>query len=347
MTSYLFDTTKDPNSVFFASFIDGAYHSFIHVGYGLEFSVSPVVAEGLAMAAMTLPRAKPILLDPPTSSPLTSAMDAAIGTLTSLTSTLGLTASKSQTSRTKHPSGWSIVDAVYSDRSLDGVIKWEDENKYHAMLERAAEKVKEYAKSWVVDAWSKEDVVDKMKELMGISMAVYAGTTRPGQNLRLDFFLMHALTSSYFLPIYVVHLSPPQAARLLQAHFAMTFGFYIARGRPRAYLEENLSAYKSQLGGYDKENPWLTVIQRTIAHDDVHLVKVIRALIYGSTFLAHNNKDEEMKETPGEHKETSQYWLNSAKMTLDAIRDGRWWVHDAIGFDEAWEPGRISPHYSF
>jgi len=316
----------------------GVYHPFIHIGYGLEFSVDPIVAEGLSMAAVTKPTIKPLLFDPPSSSPLTSAMDAAMGTITTLTSTLGLT--PSPRTAAKHPSAISIIDAVYSDSSLDGLVRWEEENKIQAMIEKASEKIKEYVKKWIIDAGSKDDVVSKTKELMGIAMALTTGTTRPGKDIKLDFFLMHGLTSSLFLPIYLSSLSSSQAARLLQAFFSTTVGFYISRGRPRIHLADNLSTFKPNLGGYEDEisNPWTTVIKRTIAHEDVHLVKAVRSLIYGATYLAHLDKEYEMKETPGEYKETSQYWLNSAKMTLDALRDGGWWLLEGgVGFDETWD----------
>jgi len=301
--------------------------------------VSPVVAEGLAMAAVTQTTFKPLLLDPPpSSSPLTTAMDVAMGTLTTLTSTLGLTPSPRTTA--KHSSAISVIDAVYTDRSLDGLVRWEEENKITTMIEKCSEKIKEHTKKWIVDAGSKNDVVTKTKELMGIAMALTTGTTRPGKEPRLDFFLMHGLTSSLFLPVFLSFLSSPQAARLLQAYFTISVGMYITQGRPRIHLADNLSTFKPYLGGYDDEssNPWLTVIKRAIEHEDVHLVKAIRSLIYGATYLSHLDKDDEMKETPGEYKETSQYWLNSAKMTLDALRDGRWWLHEGgIGYDEAWD----------
>jgi len=173
---------------------------------------------------------------------------------------------------------------------------------------------------------------------MSIAMVLYSGTTRPGKDIKLDFFLMHSLTSALFLPIFVSHLTLAQSARILQAHFAVTLVLYVSRGRPRLHLADNLSSYKSELSGYNEDitNPWLKVIERAIAHDDVHVVKALRSLVYGGTYLAHGDKGE-LKETPEETRDLSHYWLNSAKMTLDAVRDDRWWHQAGIGFDEAWD----------
>jgi len=325
--------------IFFASFMSGVYHPFIHLGYGLEFSSPMVVAEGLAITAMHKPAVK-CILDSPTGA-ISSAVDAAMNVLASMTSTLGITAIPPTTDQ-KNPSALSIINTIYEDRSLDSSVKWEDPMKFPAVLSRAPEKIKEYTKMWVIDSGSKDNINARMKELISISMVLYSGTTRPGNDIKLDFFLMHSLTSALFLPIFVSQLTLAQAARILQAHFAVTLALYVSRGRPRLHLADNLSSYKSELSGYKEDitNPWLKVIERAIAHDDAHVVKALRSLVYGGTYLAHGDKGGELKETPEETHTThdhSHYWLNSAKMTLDAIRDGRWWNQAGVGFDQVWD----------
>jgi len=176
-----------------------------------------------------------------------------------------------------------------------------------------------------------------------MGMVLYSGTTRPGHEVKLDFFLMHILTSAMFLPFFVNNLSLAQSARLLKAHFATAVVVYIACNRPQIYLE-NVYSYKSELDFNDEvSNPWLKVIERTIAHEDTHLVKAIRALMYGEIYLT--NCKEGDQRAPERKELTSRYWLNSAKMTLDCLRDGRWWEHDCIGFDEVWQRKSVMPTF--
>ena len=45
----------------FARVIGGAFHPLIHIGYGLEFDIPGIVAEGLAMGACTEARLSSII----------------------------------------------------------------------------------------------------------------------------------------------------------------------------------------------------------------------------------------------------------------------------------------------
>jgi len=277
------------------------------------------------MTAVTNENNKPIF-DPPSTGLFATTMDA----LASLTSTLGI--SPSQTSQVN---GLSIINEIKSDKSLDGLLTFgQHKDQVEEVKTKVPEKVKEYAKKWVVNGGSREDVERKMKELMEIAVVLYSATSRPAKEVRLDFFLMHTLTSSLFLPFFVNNLSPAHSARFLQAYFTMTVLYYISDNRPQFY-EENVESYKSQLDYNDEiSNPWMKVIERTIAHHDEHLVKAIRSLVNGVTYLA-NGKDED--QLAGGKHHTSRYWLNSAKMTLDSISDGRFWEQNGIGFEEVWE----------
>jgi len=329
--AYLFNPSKEGSNDFFARLVGTGYHHLIHLGYGLEFSLELIVVEALALTSVSSSDVESFLLDPP--GPIGVTLDTlAIQAFTTFTSTFGF--SSPPTPPSTSTSALSIVDLIHSDHSLDNIVKFEDERKLKMVSEKVAEKVKEYAKMWVIDSGSQEDVLNKTKELIAFSMSVYAGPTRPGTELKLDFFLMHALTSSLFLPIYLSHLSLVDATRLLQAHFSATLAYYISQGRPRLYLLENLFSYKSQLEGYndDTTNPWLKVIERAIAHEDEHLVKSIRTLLWGAT---HIDSLKVSRDATGPYP-LSHYWLNSAKLTLDAIQGENWWDHSGVGFDETW-----------
>jgi hypothetical protein len=61
---------------------------------------------------------------------------------------------------------------------------------------------------------------------------IFASSSRPGyEDVKLDFFLMHALTSVLFLPSILEVLSPHLRPALLHSHFKIMVAYWVARGR--------------------------------------------------------------------------------------------------------------------
>ncbi|PIL34397.1 hypothetical protein GSI_03172 [Ganoderma sinense ZZ0214-1] len=84
----------------------------------------------------------------------------------------------------------------------------------------------------------------KIQELPLLTALVYgvggwAGRER-SQNgeFNADFFIMHMITSSIFLPSFVAYLSPHSAALLLRGHFTVALTWYIGRDRPALSIRE-------------------------------------------------------------------------------------------------------------
>jgi len=152
----------------------------------------------------------------------------------------------------------------------------------------------------------------------------YAALTPPDKNPKFDFFLMHGLTSIYFLPIYFKHISFEQAAILLRSHFSILTTFWVVAGRPQFHLEHLLEY--SPLHEVNKENPWLTIIDGTISTTDEHQCKALRSLIWADAYLGPNNG----------------LWLKAAQATIDHIEGVpksaacQSWAFLKLGYEEGW-----------
>ncbi|KAK4512489.1 Karyopherin transporter [Mucor velutinosus] len=344
--------------------VGGAYHPLIHIGYGLEFGIPGIVAEGLAMASCTEPHFVKIVPDQPplnTSSMVpaqaqsyaenaTSAARGYVNTfvdqLTNQISTrFGIsdeTTSSAQANRDvnankssddddipvflKENSLFHILNKIRKDPVFDNVVDFKDQNKMQTLLKNkeALDRINHYVNQWTVNDNSK-DIQVKFKELYTcISLAVGSTGLRddhPGV-LKLDFFLMHALTSSEFLHQYISRITPSESVSLLHAHLAITIFYYITRGRPNFNVEA-LLAYKSPSNVASSNNNWLNVFDKALHCQEPHVIKTVRSCAVAQVMYG-----------PHEDSRLNAVWLQVAQMAVD--RDGHW-DFSGLGFDQNWE----------
>lgn len=94
--------------------------------------------------------------------------------------------------------------------------------------------------------------------------------------MRIDFFLMHLLTSSLFLPTYIRLLQGEARRLVLGAWLLTTFHMSLIRGRPHIFAENAMSYSQFPVGpmkhvdekpgmavGHgeaSEENPWLGIV---------------------------------------------------------------------------------------
>lgn len=276
-------------------FLGGAYHPYIHTGYGLEFGIDGMVAEGLAQMCVHSDRSKPLC--------------------------------PNETKLSENPSSKTALELakeMLEDKRLDGLIKYTDEVKFFAVVDKKPEVVLEYVENWSLSL-DKEKLLEKASELMVLAAAVYGGPQRPNKEIVFDFFLMHALTSSIFLPTFVQHIDPELSVRFLQAKFAVDLGRTISQGRPKLHLEQ----FTSSKAEFTKS--WREIFELAVNHRDEHLPKAIRALKQVERW--------DPKETLGKG-----VYRKMASMTVESIiaedeeeKDGkRFWNSEGIGFDETW-----------
>lgn len=292
---YIFE--QDPELGFYSRFLSGVYHPMIHLGYGIEFSHPLMVAEGLAWIAVHKPRHHHFF--------------------------------ESVTRKNNHPENHAslltaleIILSVQKNARLDGVVQWTDEDKYATVMNNVSDLLLEYCQLWPVSASldGRAGLRTRATELQILAASLYAGSYRPGEEVMLDFFLMHTLTSSLFLHGYVELLDPHYAASLLRGKFALDLVYYIAHGRPCLNLEQ-FSTYPDLLS-------WDQIISKAIASEDDHVPKVIRALIHAS----HYDRMPVF---------SSKIYQAMASLTVD---ENLFWSLDAIGFDEAWHGNKKKEH---
>eukprot|EP01087_Luapelamoeba_hula_P009154 TRINITY_DN2347_c0_g1_i2.p1 TRINITY_DN2347_c0_g1~~TRINITY_DN2347_c0_g1_i2.p1 ORF type:complete len:446 (-),score=85.88 TRINITY_DN2347_c0_g1_i2:178-1515(-) len=288
---WLFEEEQGKSNKFYARFLSGAYHPFIHIGYGLEFNLNSQIAEGLAQAAVHSAGVSDLLLGDE------------VGT----------------------KSVKDVALAVAEDPKIkERVPKYDDFPKLDVYLKQGGgEILRKHAAEWKCP---KEEVELKAKELQQVSVAVMAGVVRPDKLPKLDFFLMHAVTSAHFLPIYVRVLKPENSVKLLRDKFSVDLSYLVTRGLPEFHLEY-LATYKSDSPLKTTENEWLGMLDAVLdekKYNDEHVVKTIRALSYAE----RNHVDIGLL--------APESYLGAARMVIDQFARGEDWEHDGVGFKESW-----------
>ena len=158
---------------------------------------------------------------------------------------------------------------------------------------------------------------------------INAGVIREKKEVHLDFFLLHATTSSLFLNIFIQSFKNQEnQMKFLKAKFAVDLLQFIARGRPKLNINYLLNVYQvSKEHQYDDaQNPWLPLIDKCLTHHDEHVPKTIRALIYAEKCDRSQGKDQ----LP---------YLKIAQLVMDALFPDKKkdWVHEGIGWEEFWQ----------
>ncbi|KAG1744959.1 uncharacterized protein EDB91DRAFT_169436 [Suillus paluster] len=274
---------KDIHPQMLARFIGGLLHPLIHTGYGAEFGLLGVSAEGLAMTAVH-PANVDVLLPPSCfGSPMKP------GTLHAL----------------------SILALVAKDERFEH-IKVMDENMFTMTVSSHGEALRAYAEMWDFDVANKEDVAKAVEELAWLNSIIYGvggvtGRKDTEKAFNADFFLMHLVTSTLFISSLVTSLYQNSRAQalLLRSYFAVSLVRYVARGRPVIDIAKFYSNTSSLLPSSGRDvipgpqpspfkstlpdpespeartpNPWLSVVQTTLVHPNEHLCKMQRTLAH-------------------------------------------------------------------
>jgi len=290
---WMFEEEMGRRAQFYARCLSGAYHPFIHLGYGLEFELNSMIAEGLAQAAVHS------------------------NSVASLMADGGENGCGSKSAK-------EVALAVSEDSELANKVHFEDNPKLKALLSRDGGPIlRQHASEWSCPV---NQVYEKAHELQQLAIAVFGGAVHPDKQVKFDFFLMHAVTSSVFLPVFVRSLHPEHAARLLRDKMTVDLAYFISRGRPKLNLDQLLT-YSCQSGLDGNENPWFGIWDAVLNHtkyQDEHIIKTIRALSYA----------DQCHHDIGFLKQES--YLGIARMVIDNITSSEDWDRNGLGFDESW-----------
>ncbi|KAJ7834253.1 hypothetical protein B0H14DRAFT_3462206 [Mycena olivaceomarginata] len=254
---YVFSPEANGNGVLMLGrFVGGLVHPYIQAGFGIEFGQDFMVAQGLAQAAVTEAEGA-------------SVMDASgcrcwfsfVTFTTSRASSLDPTLQMVSPPRRLDPARSAAIRAIYA--------------------------------KWTFDLHDAADFTAKIEQCMWQAALLLGATGKVDRKPRMDFFLMHFLTSALFLRVVVDALVQPlHKAQLLQAYVRLAAFFVILRGRPRidcalamAYPAHpapptGLDAAGTVLGTFGGSSAWLPLLNNAGLHPEAHVVKAIRALFY-------------------------------------------------------------------
>ncbi|KAF7985836.1 hypothetical protein HWV62_514 [Athelia sp. TMB] len=353
LESFIFNPEANGNgSEMFSRFLGGVFHPMIQIGYGAEFESDAMVAQGLAQTAVH-PTFVPALFE----------------------STTNETA-EDQPSLPL----FEIVRQFYESETLAPAMPYDADALLSARVRMAAEGGRPAAIRALVARWFSKgevtpDIAHKHAELTWFATLQLAGTGKPGREPRPDFFLMHVLTSSLFVPS-LTKLIPNFAhqIRLLKGYLAVVLFVAVTRGRPRI-SPDLLMSYtatpapptapkftpsSSAVGDpndIESANPWDVIIPSVLHAPDSHIVKAIRALYYASQQFSATPAggvpgafDAAGTETiKGMGNADGTVFVRAAGVLMGQLgwvtygQPAGWWDGSGLGWEEAWAGEPFKP----
>ncbi|KAG6328963.1 hypothetical protein ID866_10126 [Astraeus odoratus] len=312
-------------------FTAGLLHALIHVGHGLEFGLKGMVVEGLAMTAVHDADEKSLF---PGSFFVTGSQ--ATEEATRLVTSLAVD-DKAFNSTILRPRGTHVFDVIARILSDDRLKPHKGENAgkdFMQTLNEYAAEIRHYAAQWTIDTSKPGEVEKKMEELIWTSSVLYAvGGFSNVKGFTAEFFFMHLVTSSLFLPSFIPYLNPRSQELLLRAYLTMILTWWIARGRPSLDIKSFMTSTPTQppmptqgvsTSTAETHNPFLPVIQSAIIHPNDHLSKIQRSFAHFSTVYGDRQpgyfKNTELE--GAEHLDGSLF-TRAAILTADSMGWGR------------------------
>lgn len=221
---------------------------------------------------------------------------------------------------------------------------------------------------WVVDP---AEIDSKIEELIWAATLLLASSGKSGRKPRLDFFLMHILNASVFLPSLIRAIPTVESkTTLLRAMVPVILMYVLIRGRPRIDADlimgytstphpptSTAGATHSEFtlghpGQEAYENPWPEIIKSVVHARDAHTPKAIRALAYGARMYGTTSKGGAIGAfLPGSGNETVKgmsnvdgtVFVRAAGVLMDSLgwvtygqQEGSW-DRSALGWDDAWK----------
>lgn len=270
----------------------------------------------------------------------------------------------------------SILRDVYDSDILRPVMPYDPDALLSKRTRDAREdgrpdEIKRLAALWQVDiSRGQKELDEKVEELLWLTTLLLVATGKPGRKPRLDFFIMHTLNVSLFIPsLLKIIPSWESKAALLKAMLPVILMYLLLRGRPRINPELLMSYTatprppasanhqkpdESANGDPHQDvdyNPWPDITASVVHAPDAHTLKAIRALYYaarhygttpaGSAIGAfQTNGDETHK---GMAKVDGTIFVKAAGVVMDTLgwvshgqKEGHW-DRSGLGWDDAWK----------
>jgi hypothetical protein len=294
-----------------AQLYEGLYHPIIHLGFGIEFGLTGLIAEGLAQTATHDPMYIDVFFEK--AEKLAQSGSVARRPLIELYHEVRNN-DKIRTSPRIPDGPWKVRDGVLG-RALDEIVA--------------------VAAKFQVRGDDEHDVQRATAEVISCAAWTCAATHKPGKQRKIDFFLMHNVTSSLFLTVLNDQkwLKLEDKARLVEWKARLDLVWYAASAAPEL-KDEFAVDYEPTLS---KNMDWQQMYQALNKHhDDGHVAKFIRAIRNGEEV-------SEQFETSGEAADfpvKGDLWFRIAQLCYDTtimhVDGQKKWVWGA-GFDSMWD----------
>nr|POF02472.1 questin oxidase [Quercus suber] len=305
VNEYCFDH-GELSQAMLAQLFEGAYHPIIHLGFGIEFDQPCIVAEGLAHAATHDPADIETFF-------VRSEQIARSGSVRSRS----LVELYSQVRENK-----KIQTAA---KMQQGPVRVRD-----GVMACALEEIATVAAQFQV---TPEDLELRTVEMVSCAAHSAGSAQRSGKASKIDFFLMHDVTSSLFITLLVRQpwITVENKIRLVEWKGRMDLVWYAASSAP-ALDSQFVAQYEPTLS---KGMDWRSLFQAVNdVHDDGHVSKFVRALRSGEE-VAKSFEDETGTAMLPVH---GDMWFKLAQMAYDStfgLPDISKWIMGA-GFDPLW-----------
>jgi hypothetical protein len=250
----------------------------------------------------------------------------------------------------------SILALVAKDERFEHIKPMDAAEMLAIIVSTHDEALRAYAEMWEFDVANKEGVAKAVEELAWLNSIIYGvGGASKDDKFYADFFLMHLVTSTLFIPSLVTSLyqNPHAQALLLRSYFSTSLARYLARGRPILDIVKFYSDTSSLLpsSGHNvipgpqpspcddtlpnktspearTPNPWLSIIQSALVHPNEHLCKIQRSLAHFSAlyglrgqewFATDNSKLEDVERNMGLGELDGTLFLRVAMLTANTL----------------------------
>ena len=308
VTNFVFSRTPLAEKMLVKMY-EGMYHPLIHLGLGIEFEQPGIIAEALAQAA--------------------SHPDGHINKLLLGSETVANT----QDIPERPKSLMELVEEVRSKKTIYEALRFEDHwnRMSDGIMDRASGEFAPIAAQFRIRP---EDLERRTAEMISVDAYVAGASQRPGKKPKIDFFLMHTVTSSIFFSVFIKQdwIKLEDRIRLVEWKGRLDLALYAFTHCPDLH-EELITKYYSD---YTKNMKW-TELYGVVSkeHDDGHLAKFVRALRNGESAV----KPYENGDWGDYFPVNGDMWLRIARTAVDSTRN----VHNTdfkwifgTGFDEAW-----------
>ncbi|KAF9261894.1 hypothetical protein L218DRAFT_868820 [Marasmius fiardii PR-910] len=333
--------TAGKNPEMLARFMAGLFHPMIHTGYGFEFNIPGIIAEGLAQAAVHPIEGTVII-------PASLFSDSTLEDPLRKLNINGVNGKGMGGTKSLH--AFTVLARIMKDETINtSGVPFRQVYKY--IMEKWGKTIFDYATEWAhFDLADPKAIEGKLEEVQWASVLMYAipGFEGEGKNFIADFFTVHLVTSSLFLPPLLSVLPPPFKHLLLRIYFSVSLVWWIARGKRSLDITRffagpvpvNAPGKADNSEPMSKINPWFEIIQHSVNHTDDHIVKCQRALVHYATLHGSRKKGEpdfSGTELPGAENIDGTLFLRAALLTAQRVKRGdkdkESWYWDRNGVD--------------